>query len=518
MTKTDLKRALEAFHNRGKEIRESTYLSIVKESAEAQEARVKRLLKPEHYVEFFDWYFGMYSGDPLADAPCADFHQSSYLKVYNNPFIKQFREWFRGAAKSIHTNVGNMLHLKQNDELFFGLLIGQNESHAQLLLSDIQMHLEYNERFIKDFGIQKVYGGWSDGEFETKDGRFFKGLGIDQPFRGLRKGKHRIDFVSVDDCEDRKIAKNKERIKERGEKITGDIVKAFGFHRGRFVMPQNYIVKDGISDYLKKEWEDNPNLDIDRVNLTDQNGNPSWHQRYSPEKIAQIHADTDPYTLQREDYNNPIEKGKRFKQEWIRFEKIPPLEEFFMFVGYWDLSYKKDGDYKAYALIGVARGKMYVLHVFCRRCEVTEAVRWHYDLLQKLAFTGVKVMNYFDATASQGIVHSPVFQQESLRRNFFEVPIEDYSQHGDKHNRIDTTLTNVLFNGSLIFADYLEGTPDMKAAIEQLLAFQKGTTSPDDFPDALENTVRKIQVYTLSGGGLSADTSPLIVPHTPKGF
>ena len=326
MTKTDLKRAWEAFHNRGKEISESTYLSIHKESSEEQEKRIKMLLKPENYVKFFDYYFGIYSGDPLADAPCADFHQSSYERVFNNPFIKQFRQWYRGAAKSIHTNVGNALHLKQNDELYFGLIIGQNEDHATLLLSDIQVHLEYNEKFIKDFGVQKIYGSWASGDFETSDSRYFKGLGIDQPFRGLRKGRHRIDFVSLDDVEDRKIAKNKERIKERGEKVTGDIVKAFGLHRGRFVMPNNYIVKDGLIDYLVKEWKDNPNLDIDRVNLCDGNENPSWHQRLTREDVARINADTDYYTSQREDYNNPIEKGKLFKEEWIKFKKLPPLE------------------------------------------------------------------------------------------------------------------------------------------------------------------------------------------------
>lgn len=518
MTKTELKKAYEAYITRGKEIRESSYKSIIKETSKEQEERIKMLLKPENYTKFFDYYFGMYSGDPLADAPCADFHQSSYEKVYSNAFIKQFRQWYRGAAKSIHTNVGNQLHLKQNNELYFGLIIGQNEDHAGLLLSDLQTHLEFNEKFIKDFGTQKIYGSWAGGDFETADGRYFKALGIDQPFRGLRKGMHRVDFVSIDDVEDRKIAKNRERIKERGEKVTGDIVKAFGLHRGRFVMPNNYIVKDGLIDYLLKEWKDNPNLDIDRVNLTDEKGNPSWHQRISKKKVTQIIADTDPYTLQREDYNNPIEKGKRFKEEWIRFEKVPPLEEMMLFVGYWDLSYKKDGDFKAYALIGVARGKMYVLHVFCRQCEVTEAVKWHYDLVQQLAFAGVKAMNYFDATASQGIVHSPVFQQESLRRQFFEVPIEDHSQHGDKHNRIDTTLTNVLFNKTLVFADYLQDTEDMEAAKQQLLSFQKGTTSPDDFPDALENAVRKIQVYALEGGGVSENTEPLIIPHKAKGY
>lgn len=518
MTKTELKIAHENFAARSKEIREATYesLSLKKETSTEQEARIKFLLKPQNYNAFFDYYFGVNSGMSLADAPCADFHQSSYIKVFNDPFIVQFRRWFRGAAKSIHTNVGNMMHLKQNDLLNFALLIGRNQDASNLLLGDIQMHLESNELLIRDFGLQMSYGKWTDGEFETNDNKYFKALGLNQPFRGLRRGEFRPDFASVDDCEDRKEAKNQILIDEKVGKITGDLVKAFHLHRGRLVIPNNYIVKDGLNDGLLKKFKESKHFDMSLVNLRDKKGKPSWHQRYTPEMVDAIDNKTDYFTSQREDYNNPIEEGKRFKKEWMHYVNVPKNQTWNALILYWDLSYKATGDYKACWLLGVDKQRIVALDVFCRRCELTEAVNWHYDKAQARAKLGISALEYYDATAAQKSVYQPIFQAEAQKRGFFQMPMPDLDQHVDKHLRIDATLTNVLFNGTLVFDKALEGTADMNAAEEQILAFEKGTTNPDDAPDSLESGVRKAQLYfsaDLTGWG-----KPIIHQHKRGGF
>ena len=86
----------------------------------------------------------------------------------------------------------------------------------------------------------------------------------------------------------------------------------------------------------------------------------------------------------------------------------------------------------------------------------------------------------------------------------------------DKHLRIEATLTSVLFNKTLVFDKALKNTPDMEEAETQLLSFEKGTKSPDDFPDALENCVRKAQFYftaDLQGWG-----KPLMHRHKRGGW
>lgn len=493
MTKTELKKLQERFAEQSKRIQTATLKSLVQESSSQQEARVKHLLKPNNYIDFFDYYFGLESGNPLADAPSSQFHQKSYEKVFADPFIVQFRRWFRGAAKSIHTNVGNMLHLKQNDELNFAVLVGRNENMAKILLQDLQVHLQSNERFVKDFGNQMSYGNWSDGQFETKDGKNFKALGINQPFRGLRFGADRIDFASVDDVEDRDQAKNKEMVRKYGDKVVGDLRKAFHLRRGRLIIPQNYIVKGGINDYLLSKFEKSKHLDVSRVDLSDKDGNSPWPERYSKEDIERINLDTDYYTSQREDYNNPIEEGKLFKSHQIIKRKVHGNEAWDGFVAHWDLSYKSTGDYKAGVLLGVQGLRLTVLETFCERCAINSAMETHFGWVFKYKAVGYTPLSFYDATAAQQAVYSPVILQCSEDNNCPDIPIP-MSQQGDKHNRIEAGITNALHRKILYWDDKLKGKSHDEF-MDQILSFEKGTQNNDDAPDTLERAISLAQTY-----------------------
>lgn len=494
MTATDYKAAVERYKLKSKLIKELTYESIVKETTEEQEERIAFLLKPENYTKFFDFYFGVGVSHSLADAPCADFHQTSYEKIFEDPFIVQFRKWYRGSAKSIHTNVGNVCHLKENDDVFFGLLVGRNQDFAKILLSDLQTHLQYNERYIKDFGLQMSYGNWADGEFDTTDGRKFMALGLNQPFRGLRTGAHRIDFASIDDCEDRKQAKNEILTNENVEKITGDLGKAFHLRRGRMVIPNNYIVKNGLLDGLKESFKNSRHFDEMVVNLSDENGIPTWHQRLSKTDVKNINKKTDYYTSQREDYNNPIEKGKLFKAEWLKYEAIPEDVIFDGAIAHWDLSYTRNGDFKACAILGLKNGKIYLLDVFCRQCDLPEAMEWHFAKLREYNRKGLSILAFYDASVAQAAVFLPSWLAAAEREKFASVPLPNHTST-DKHLRIEATLTDVFFNKLIVINKALKDTHDWDKASEQVLSFEKGTKAHDDFPDTLENAVRLGRTY-----------------------
>lgn len=507
MTKTEFESAKERYFILSRQIKECTSKSIVKETADEQQERIKRLLKPENYIDFFDEYFGIDSGLPLADARSAQFHHDSYQNVYKNRKIRQLREWYRGAAKSIHTNVGNILHLKENDELFFALLIGANEGLSKILLSDIQMHLESNEKLIKDFGQQLSYGSWADGEFQTKDGRFFKALGLNQPFRGLRFGQYRPDFASVDDCEDRERANNPKQIRKYGEKITGDLKKAFHKERGRLIVPNNYIVKDGLLDFLKEKWKDNKNLDISRVDLatknitrencrTDLDWEPSWPERYTRADVIEIVEDDDYYTSQREDFNNPIEEGKLFKAEEVIYTSIAENEVFDGILDHWDLSYTGPGDYKAGVLLGIKGMKLFVLEVFCERCEINSAMEIRAQWYRKYLRKGYNLLGFFDATAAQQAVYTPIILQAANDNKCPNIPI-GLHQEGDKHNRIAAGIRNALFRKILFWDESLKirSKDHFDIFMKLFLAFEKGTTANDDPPDTLERAITLAQTY-----------------------
>ncbi len=507
MTKSEFEAIKERYFILSKQIKECTSGSIVKETTDQQQERIKHLLKPENYIDFFDYYFGVNSGLPLADARSSQFHNSSYQKVFHNRKIRQFREWYRGAAKSIHTNVGNILHLKENDELFFAILIGANEGLSKILLSDLQAHMESNERLIKDFGQQLSYGNWADGEFQTKDGRFFKALGLNQPFRGLRFGQYRPDFASVDDCEDRERANNPKQIRKYGEKITGDLKKAFHKERGRLIVPNNYIVKDGLLDFLKEKWKDNKNLDISRVDLatknitrencrTDLDWEPSWPERYTRADVIEVVEDDDYYTSQREDFNNPIEEGKLFKAEEVIYTSIAENEVFDGILDHWDLSYTGPGDYKAGVLLGIKGMKLFVLEVFCERCEINSAMEVRAQWYRKYLRKGYNLLGFFDATAAQQAVYTPIILQAANDNKCPNIPI-GLHQEGDKHNRIAAGIRNALFRKILFWDESLKtrSKEHFDIFMKLFLAFEKGTTANDDPPDTLERAITLAQEY-----------------------
>lgn len=506
MTKTQLKEAKERYFEKSKLIRETTYKSLVKETAMEQEQRIKRLLKPENYGDFFDYYFGIDSGVPLGDAKTPRFHIDDYNKVYHDPHIRQFRKKFRGAGKSIQSNVGNICHLKQNDLTFFAIIIGANEGLAKILLSDLQVHLESNEKFIKDFGLQISYGDWADGDFQTTDSKHFKALGLNQPFRGLRFGSYRPDLAILDDIEDIDRAKRPDMIDKYGKKITGDLVKAFHRKRGRLIINNNYIVKEGILDYLTEKWKDSPNFhdsvtnlataNITRENYKDIDWEPSFPERDTKEDIIRIILNDDYYTSQREDFNNPIEEGKLFKAHDIVHSKIADNESWDGLLDHWDLSYTSTGDYKAGVLIGVKGIKRYVLEVFCQKCEINTAMEQRAEWVKKYLAKGYNTMGFFDATMAQKSVYTPIILQSAEDNNCPNIPI-GLHQEGDKHNRIATGITNALFRKILYWDESLKtrSKKHYDAFIKQVLAFEKGTTSADDAPDTLERAITLSQTY-----------------------
>jgi len=404
--------------------------------------------------------------------------------------IKQQRRWFRGAAKSIHTNLGNISHLKENNELNYAILIGKTLDHGKRLLSTIQVQLESNERYIKDFGVQMSYGNWADGEFQTMDKKNFKALGLNQPFRGLNEGGRRPDFASIDDVEDRKAAKNKELTLENIEKLTGDLGKAGQRGCFRQVMANNLIVKEGIVEGWAEKNKNSKNLDIMTINLCDDDFNPSWNERYTKEEVKEIVENDDYFTSQREDFNNPIEEGRRIKAEWIKYKRTHGNRIFSGLIEFWDLSYSDTGDFKGGALLAIEKGKAHVLELYNRQGSRVDAMNRHYHWQRKYNLKGMAIVSYYDATAAQKVVYEPEWLVACEENNAVDIPEPDHAS-GDKFDRLDATLVPAFRRGLITFDKRLEGTKDMEKTIEHLTSFEKGSKSPDDVLDALESCIRK---------------------------
>jgi hypothetical protein len=535
MTKAEFKDLLERFRQRTEFVNRCTVETLIGETPEQQEARIKHLLKPENYGLMFNYYFGKDTPVPMADSDCAWYHLSVYRDLYTEAFITLFNLIFRGGAKSTHANMGYPFALKQTGKAKFFLIVGANEKRAAMLLQDLQVQFEANNRIIKDFGLQKSYGNWAEGEFQTSDRCTFMALGLDQPFRGLRQNGVRIEYASIDDCEDKKKAMNQRLVAEYTEKVTGDIQGAFSTRSERTIVNNNYFVEKGlIHTLLEKKGFDIRNIDTKHgqirkekyaslyiVNMTDRycdeiradnkaDWNPSWPERYTHDaclrKKDQYAHDRE--VLSGEFYNTPINVGKRIKKSMIRTVKPLPFEQYLIIVGNWDFAYSDAACYKAMAVIGVRGLQMTCIDIFCRQTDIDTALEYHYSRAKEIVQLNSSTLFYYDASVSQEAVYAPVLLRAAMDHKSWVIP-QPQKSNVDKYIKIDTVLVSALITGLLDFSEDLLHNPDWEEAKAQMLNFEKGGKYPVDFPDALSDAILKAQDY-LSGGDDGEDHTPII--------
>jgi hypothetical protein len=545
MTKKEYQELLDRYKMRSREINQATIESLIEESPETQQARIKYLLKPENYGQFFSYYFGKDTPIPLAESDCAWFHTSVYKDLYHKNFITLFNLIFRGGAKSTHANLGYPFALKENSLAKFFLTIGANELRASMLLQDLQVQFEANNRIIKDFGMQKSYGSWADGQFETKDRCTFMSLGIDQPFRGLRANGVRLEYVSIDDIEDKKRSMNPRLVDEYVNKITGDVQGAFSIHSERAIVNNNYFAENGFIEKLaKKKGIELKKIDTKKnnvihkefttvylINLTDKyydqinedntdQWQPSWKERFSHKdclrKKKQYEHDKE--TLIGEFYNTPINAGKRIKEGMIKMVEPLPLKDYELIAENWDLAYSSEACHKAKATAGIKNMQIIVTDVFCRQTDISVALEYHYRKAKEVLKANSALMSFYDASVAQEAVYEPQWRQAAIKYKCFQIPQPQRSSV-DKHIKIDTVLVNMLLSGVLVFSKELEHNPDWEEAKAQMLNFEKGGKYPVDFPDALSDLL--IQIQDLVGIGeaeLEDNNKPIIVKRKRGGY
>jgi hypothetical protein len=546
MTKSEYKELLKRFKERTDFINKATVETLHKETPEEQELRIKRFLKPENYGEAFNYYFGKDTPIPMADSDCAWYHIDIYKDLYYDCFQTVFNMIFRGGAKSTHANMGYPFMLKQAGKSKFFLIVGINEMRATMLLQDLQVQFEANNRIIKDFGVQKSYGSWADAQFETQDRCTFMALGIDQPFRGLRLNGVRLEYASIDDCEDKKRSLNKRLVDEYAGKITGDIQAAFSKSSERTIINNNFFAENGlIQTLMKKKGIDVRKIDTKKtqvikekytklylVNLTTKHyadirpdnistWQPSWKERYTHEdclrKIEQHKYDKE--TLSGEYYNTPINVGKRIKKSMIRMVKPKDYDQYMVIIGNWDLAYSDSACYKAMATIGVSGMRMTVLDIFCRQtADINTALDYHYSQAKRVAKQNPATTYYYDASVAQEAVYTPILIRKAIEHKSFQVPLPQKSGV-DKYIKIDTVLLAVLIAGILDFSEELENNPDWEEAKAQMLNFEKGGKYPVDFPDALTDAILQAQAYLSNDNtGDNGPSKPIIQPRKRGGY
>ena len=132
------------------------------ESEADKQARIKRARAD--YAFFVNYYFPHYTDDPATGkhTESAPFHIEAANKIRKNRNLKAAFKWARGHAKSTHMDIMIPMWLKCQKvrDINVMVLVGKSQENANTLLADLQAELQYNQRYINDFGVQYNSGSW----------------------------------------------------------------------------------------------------------------------------------------------------------------------------------------------------------------------------------------------------------------------------------------------------------------------------------------------------------------------
>lgn len=489
-TKAEIIKAQERWKQHCETVQAATAVNI-------NETQAQRLARIRHlrtdYAAFVDYYFPHWTINPETGkaTPCAPFHVSAANKILKDRNLKAAFQWHRGAAKSTNMDVFVPMWLmaQEHREINVMVLVGKSEDNAKTLLGDIQAELQYNQRYIHDFGEQYNVGTWEDGEFVTRSEVAFFARGRGQSPRGLRYRSHRPDYVVIDDLDDDELVESPARVTKLFDWVRSALFGTLDGGRGRFIMVGNLIAKNSV---LAK-WCDIKSVHVTKVNIYDSKGGISWASKWTPQEVKDIENVVGYRAFQKEYMNNPIIEGAIFRNEWIRWGKRPAWSKFSELVLYIDPSFKGSikNDYKAAKLWGKAGTMLYHLRAFVRQSSVAEMVRWCYDLYEWTREQGISVRWYMEANFMQDTILDEFRREGELRS--YQLPITgDKRKKPDKFQRVEA-ISPLWERGFVVYDETQKNDPDMLAGIDQTLAFEKGMRGHDDAPDADEGAIWLLQ-------------------------
>lgn len=489
-TKAEIIKAQERWKQHCETVQAATAVNI-------NETQAQRLARIRHlrtdYAAFVDYYFPHWTinSETGKATPCAPFHVSAANKILKDRNLKAAFQWHRGAAKSTNMDVFVPMWLmaQEHREINVMVLVGKSEDNAKTLLGDIQAELQYNQRYIHDFGEQYNVGTWEEGEFVTRSEVAFFARGRGQSPRGLRYRSHRPDYVVIDDLDDDELVESPARVTKLFDWVRSALFGTLDGGRGRFIMVGNLIAKNSV---LAK-WCDIKSVHVTKVNIYDSKGGISWASKWTPQEVKDIENVVGYRAFQKEYMNNPIIEGAIFRNEWIRWGKRPAWSKFSELVLYIDPSFKGSikNDYKAAKLWGKAGTMLYHLRAFVRQSSVAEMVRWCYDLYEWTREQGISVRWYMEANFMQDTILDEFRREGELRS--YQLPITgDKRKKPDKFQRVEA-ISPLWERGFVVYDETQKDDPDMLAGIDQTLAFEKGMRGHDDAPDADEGAIWLLQ-------------------------
>jgi predicted phage terminase large subunit-like protein len=463
------------------------------DETEPVQVRLNRIARARRdYAFFVEYYFPHF-----ARCACGKFQVDAAGHILKNRNLKAVFKWARAHAKSTHMDIFIPLWLKCQDTTLSNrhinvmVLVGKSQDSADILLSDIQAELQHNRRYIRDFGEQYSAGHWTEGEFVTGDGTAFFARGRGQSPRGLRYRDRRPDYIVIDDLDDDELCENEARVSKLTDWVKEALFGALDGGRGRFIMAGNLIGKKSVLANIAAT----EGVYVSQVNIYDKKGNVTWKEKWTPEEVRGLERFMGYRSFQKEYMNNPITEGAVFKSDWIRWKRMPHPGKYEQLIAYCDPSFRGStrNDYKAIKVWGKTGSELHNIRNFVRQCSTAEMVRWFYDLHESLP-EGVACSYYIEANFLQDIILDEFTVEGNIRG--YQLPVSgDHRKKPDKCQRIES-ISPLWERGFVWYNEDLKKDRDTLVGLEQLLAFEKGSRTHDDAPDADEGAIYLLQKRT----------------------
>lgn len=487
-TLSEIKQAKQRWAIRQQEIQQHATVATSETKSE-QLKRIERARKD--YAFFVSYYFPHYTTDKKTGAtiPSARFHIEAANHIKQNSTTRAVFQWARGHAKSTHMGVFIPMWLmaQTKPDIHMVVMVSKSEQAAINLIADIQAELQYNERYVHDFGRQYNAGQWEAGRFTTLEGKVsFVALGRGQSPRGLKKTGCRPDYIIVDDLDDDELCLNEDRVRRATAWVEDALFPTQGAEGGRFIMVGNLISKTSVlANIANKEG-----TFCTRVDIRNAKGLPSWPALWTEERIAEREKFMGFRAFQKEYMNNPITEGTVFTE--MNWGKVPPLRKFRRLVLYGDPSpsnnKNKASSMKAAFLIGMYEGRYYVIDGRVERATNAEFVEWFFDINSEVP-QSVQVYNVVENNTLQDPFYRQVLVPLFASHKGELSLSPDERKKPDKFSRIEGNLEPLNRQQRLVLNIDKKDNPHFRRLEEQFLLLTPRLSAPADGADCIEGGV-----------------------------
>jgi len=475
-------------------------LKVIDNETQAEkEQRIARLKKD--FVAFSKYYFPEYVSSDFAD-----FHLRIARKVIRNDSIYLVAALPREHAKSVLMGLLLPAYLMFTERMYNMLLVSHNETNAQELLMPLILNLEHNQRIIHDFGKQKGFRKWEEGNWHTVAGCSFRSIGAKQSPRGTRNEEKRPDLILIDDIDTDEEARNQKRIDDKWKWVEEALFPTMSISGSkRFLFAGNIISKESCIVKASRMADH-----FEKVEILSKDGQPAWKERYSLDDVNYMLSKISYAAGQKEYFNNPITEGTVFKD--LRWGKVPRPDRFKFLVAYGDPSpsnsENRKGSDKAVVLVGRHGTDFYVIKAFVERQGNTRFIEWFHDMDAHVRERTV-LYHYMENNGLQDPfyeqVYLPIMKKVGEQRGKVLYVLPDERKKPDKFTRIEGTLEPIHRAGSLIFNEKEKDNPHMQRLVEQFELVEPTLAANVDGPDAVEGAVwiiqNKLVVFEATGRG-----------------